>query len=112
MEINATVGPCWLQLYSLCVCLLNYSRTRSCVDGNHVEGSPCYSCVIVEVCPLCGDGLSECRAFQLVGEMYLSTLSYITLLDGGTGKKLKEKRKEPVFHPISLERQCCALVIV
>lgn len=26
-------------------------------------------------------------------------------------KKTKGRRKEPVFHPISFERQCCALVI-
>lgn len=26
-------------------------------------------------------------------------------------KKMKGRRKEPVFHPISFERQCCALVI-
>ena len=62
---------------------------------------------------LYGDGLSGCRAFQRVGEM--NPPNIVVYHPSGwrdRKKKTKGRRKEPVFHPISLERQCCALVIV
>lgn len=117
MEINAAVGPPGCScILSACVyvrmpCLFKYGS-----EGSSHRWIPRWRKSLLLLFDPFGSALCvvtgfQSAAFGRVCEMYPRTLSYITLLDG-VGGGGKGKRKEPVFHPISLERQCCALVIV
>lgn len=120
----------WLRLHSVraCfyVCLCVYAKfvhilfhdnihnsKGSLLDGYHAERKSLFLpfdplgsvlCMVM--------GFQGAEHFSVSARCIPPTLLYITLLDGGIEKKTKGRRKEPVFHPISLERQCCALVIV
>lgn len=78
-EINAVVGPGWLQLYFLCVSIRGYQvSSNTWARSPVVPASPVWP---IWVCPLCGDGPLRWGPFQCVGEMHSPVLSYITLLE-------------------------------
>lgn len=71
------------------------------------------NCLVLLVCGcvcVCCNGCLVYGPFHCIKSRYPPPLLYITPLDGGI-EKTNRRRKETVFHPISLERQCCALVI-
>lgn len=117
MEINASVGPrgcsCTLStLVSVCMpCVFLHRsvatyttlRNPSSMDTTLKKSYGLLPIWPVHVCPLYCDGLSVCRVFQCVGEMYPPTLLYITLLDGGV-KKNGGKKKGASFSPYQLRK--------
>lgn len=116
MEINAAVGP--LAAAALCPCLLLCVFVCVCqvcsytIPWQHTQQQgipprwiPRWKEVTVStiwpvgVCPLYGDGLSGCRAFQRVGEMYPPDIVVYHPSGWRDRKKNKGKKKGASFSP-------------
>ena len=128
MEINAAVGP--LAAAALCPCLLLclcvYAKFVHILFRDNIQNSKGYllngyhterKSLFLPFDPL-GSVLCMVMGFQGAEHFSVSARcippNIVVYHPSGwrDRKKTKGRRKEPVFHPISLERQCCALVIV